>query len=209
MAKARLPKVTEAQVRKLGTSQSLERGKRYFNDGAIIDPILQSNELRAQCAGSGYEPYELSITFDKTGIAEMECACPYEQGGACKHLVALLLTCVRKSQAIRRLDSLDKMLAERSKKDLVEIIKGMVKHDAKLIHVIELATAGPRPGKPMNVTAYRNQASRAMNSESPQMIERELRSLREAAARLAKAGDWLNAGAIYHAAHIRLKLCGK
>ncbi len=39
-----------------------------------------------------------------------------------------------------------------------------------------------------------------MNSESPQMIERELKSLRETAARLAKAGDWLNACAIYHVA---------
>ena len=200
MAKESLPKITEAQVRKLATPQSFERGQRYFKDGAIIEPVLQGDELRAECAGSEYEPYELSVTFDKKGVAEMDCTCPYDQGGVCKHLVALLLTCAHKPQAVRRLDSLDKMLAERSKEELIAIVKQMVKRDAKLLHVIELATAGPRPGKPMNVAAYRNQARRAMQSESPQMIERELKSLREAAARLAKAGDWLNAGAIYHAA---------
>lgn len=200
MAKESLPKLTEAQVRKLATAQSFERGQRYFKDGAIIEPVLQGDELRAECAGSEYEPYELSVTFDKKGVAEMDCTCPYDQGGVCKHLVALLLTWTRKPEAVRRLDSLDKMLAERSKEELIAIVKQMVKRDATLLHVIELATAGPRPGKPMNVTAYRNQARRAMQSESPQMIERELKSLREVAARLAKGGDWLNAGAIYHVA---------
>jgi len=200
MAKEVFPKLTEAQVRKLATPQSFERGQRYFKDGAIVEPLLQGNELRAECAGSDDEPYELSVEFDKKGVAEMDCTCPYDQGGACKHLVALLLTCIRQPQAIRRLDSLDKILAERGKEELIAIIKQMVKRDAKLLQVIELAAAAPKPGKPMSVTVYRNQARRAMNSESPQMIERELKSLREAAARLAKAGDWLSAGAIYHAA---------
>jgi uncharacterized Zn finger protein len=200
MAKEVFPKLTEAQVRKLATPQSLERGQRYFKDGAIVEPLLQGNELRAECAGSDYKPYELSVAFEKKGVLEMDCTCPYDQGGACKHLVALLLTCIHKPQAIRRLDSLDKMLAERSKEELIAIIKQMVKRDAKLLQVIELAAAAPKPGKPMNVTVYRNQARRAMNSESPRMIERELKSLRETAARLAKAGDWLSAGAIYHAA---------
>src|SRR5262249_23661274 len=158
------------------------------------------NELRAECNGSEYEPYELSVTFNKKSVTEMDCTCPYDQGGVCKHLVALLLTYMHKPQAVRQLDSLDKTLTERSNDELIAIIKRMVKRDGKRLHVIELASAGPKPGKPMNVAAYRNQAHRAMNSESPQMIERELKSLRETAARLAKAGDWLNAGAIYHVA---------
>jgi uncharacterized Zn finger protein len=139
MAKEVFPKLTEAQVRKLATPQSFERGQRYFKDGAIVEPLLQGNEVRAECAGSDDDPYELSVEFDKKGVAEMDCTCPYDQGGACKHLVALLLTCIHKPQAVRWLDSLDKMLAERGKEELIAIIKQMVKRDAKLLHVIELA----------------------------------------------------------------------
>jgi uncharacterized Zn finger protein len=123
MAKESLPKLTEAQVRKLATAQSFERDQRYLKDGAIIEPLMQGSALRAQCAGSDYEPYELSVTFDKNGVAEMDCTCAYDQGGACKHLVALLLTCVHQPQAVRRLNSLDRMLAEHNKEDLIEIIR--------------------------------------------------------------------------------------
>jgi uncharacterized Zn finger protein len=200
MAKESLPKLTEAQVRKLATAQSFERGQHHLKDGAIIEPVLQGSELRAQCAGSDYEPYELSATFDKNAVVEMDCTCPYDHGGACKHPVALPLTYVYQLQAVRRLNSLDRMLAEHSKEDLIAIIKQMVKRDAKLLQVIELAAAGPKPGKPMNVTAHRNQARRAMQSESLQLMVRELKSLRQTAAQTAKAGDWLNAGAIYHVA---------
>ena len=46
MAKKSLPKLTEAQVRKLASAQSFERGERYYRDGAIIDPVQQDLVLR-------------------------------------------------------------------------------------------------------------------------------------------------------------------
>jgi hypothetical protein len=75
------------------------------------------------------------------------------------------------------------MLAEHGKEELIAIINQMGKRDAKLLQVIELAAAGPKPDKPMNVTAYRNQAPRAMQSESLQLMVRELKSLRQTARR--------------------------
>jgi hypothetical protein len=49
------------------------------------------------------------------------------------------------------------------------------------------------------VSAYRTQARRAMQHETPRSVERELKSLRDTAARIAQGGDALSAGAIYHA----------
>jgi tetratricopeptide (TPR) repeat protein len=83
---------------------------------------------------------------------------------------------------------------------LIEIIKAVVKRDPAMKEVVDLAMAAPKPGKPMNVSAYRQQARRTMETESPEAIENGLMNLRDAAARLAKSGDWLNAGAIYHVA---------
>src|SRR5205085_2624801 len=71
----------------------------------------------------------------------------------------------------------------------------------ELLSVVELTTQTQesKQGQPLNVSAYRTQARRAMQHETPRSVERELKALRDTAARLATGGDALNAGAIYHA----------
>lgn len=201
MVKEKLPRLTEAHVRKLASEQSFARGVDYFHEGAILEPVSQGMELRAECAGSEYEPYQISVTLDAKGIAQTSCTCPYDWGGICKHLVALLLTYVHQPQTFHALPPLDKMLVDKSRDELIVIIQDMLKHKPELMSVVELTTAtqGIKQGKPMNVSAYRTQARRAMQHEMPRSIEKELKSLRDTAARLAQGGDTLNAGAIYHA----------
>jgi tetratricopeptide (TPR) repeat protein len=94
----------------------------------------------------------------------------------------------------------DKMLAQSSREELIGIIKAIVKRDPSMKEVVDLAVAAPKPGKPMNVSVYREQARRTMVTESREAIENGLMNLRDIAAQLAKSGDWLNAGAIYHVA---------
>ncbi len=200
MPKDKLPRLTEAQVRKLATPQSFERGQKYFRNEAIIEPVIQGMELRAQCEGSEDEPYQVSATLGKGGVAETSCDCPYDYGGVCKHIVALLLTYVHEPQHFRALSSLKITLNEFSKEELIELIGGMVKAQPKLMAQIELLSAAPKSGRPLNVATYRSQARSALRSESPRTIEKNLKALRDVAAKLAKAGDWLNAGAIYHVA---------
>ncbi len=201
MTKEKLPKLTEAQVRALASAQSFERGLSYYQDGAIVEPVSQGMELRAECVGSEYEPYQISVTLDAKGVAGTSCTCPYDWGGICKHLVALLLTYVRQPQAFHMLQPLDRMLAGKSRDELIVIIQDLLRHKPELMPVVELTTAtqGAKQGKPLNVSAYRTQARRALQHERPRSIERELKSLGEVAARLALGGDALNAGAIYHA----------
>jgi uncharacterized Zn finger protein len=201
MPKGKLPKLTEAQIRALASAQSFERGKGYYQDGAIVAPLQQGLELRAECTGSEYEPYQISVTLNTKGIAETSCTCPYDWGGICKHIVALLLAYVHNPQAIRHMEPLDKMLAGKSKDDLIVIIQDMLRHQPGLNSVVELSTETQeiKQGKPINVSVYRTQARRAMQHESSRSVERDLKVLGETAARLAKGGDFVTAGAIYHA----------
>ena len=201
MPKEKLPKLTEAQVRALASAQSFERGLGYYQDGALVEPLRQGLELRAECEGSEYEPYQISVTLGAKGVAESSCTCPYDWGGICKHIVALLLAYAHNPQAFRVIEPLDRMLADKSKDELIAIIQDILRHKPDLISVVELTTQtqGIKRGQPMNVSVYRTQARRAMQHEIPRSVERELKSLREVAAQLAKGGDALNAGAIYHA----------
>jgi uncharacterized Zn finger protein len=201
MAKGKLPRLTEAHIRNLASGPSFERGETYYRDGAILDPICQATYLLAHCEGSEYEPYRVSVILAEGGIAETSCTCPYDYGGICKHIVALLLTYVHQPRAFRFIPPLDELLAGRSQEELIALIGEMIKQEPELLSLVELsvATEQARQGKPLEVTAYRHQARRALRHESERVVEKELRSLREMAARFAKANDWLNAGAIYHA----------
>jgi len=42
-----------------------------------------------------------------------------------------------------------------------------VKRDPTMKELVDLAMTTPKPGKPMNVSAYRQQARRTMETESP------------------------------------------
>src|SRR5437763_10008489 len=129
MAKEKLPRLTEAMVRALATDQSFERGKSYYRDGAVSETVRQGMELRGECAGSEYEPYEISVTFNAKGIADTSCTCPYEYGGICKHTVALLLTYVHQPQAFRANASVEERLKNCSKEELLAIINTILKQD--------------------------------------------------------------------------------
>jgi uncharacterized Zn finger protein len=201
MAEEKLPHLTEADVRGLASEKSFERGETYYRDRAILEPVRQARELRAQCEGSDYEPYQVSATLTKSGIAETSCTCPYDYGGICKHTVALLLTYVHEPQAFRSIPPLATLLAGRNREELVALIGEMVKREPELLSLVELSveTKQAARGSPPDVSVYRRQTRRALRHESEHAVEKELRALRELAARSAKSGDWLNAGAIYHA----------
>ncbi len=201
MAEGKLPRLTETDIRNLASAKSFERGETYYRDGAVLDPICQEAHLRAKCEGSDYEPYQASATLAKNGIAETSCTCPYDYGGICKHIVALLLTYVHEPQSFRFIPPLSKLLAGRNREELIALIGEMIKREPELLSLVELSSATEQAtqGKPLDVAAYRRQARRALRHKNEHVVEKELRALREPAARSAKAGDWLNAGAIYHA----------
>jgi uncharacterized Zn finger protein len=197
MADEKLPRLTESHIRNLASESSFERGTNYYRDRAVLEPIRQEMELRALCEGSDYEPYQVSVKLAKSGIAETSCTCPYDYGGICKHIVALLLAYVHEPQSFRSIPPLTALLAGLSQEELIALIGEMIKREPELLSLVELsiATEQARQGKPLDVAAYRRQVRRALQHESPHMVEKELRSLRELAASLDKAGDWLNAGA--------------
>lgn len=207
MAKENMPRLSEAKVRQLASAQSFERGQNYYSNEAILEPVRQGMTLRAQCEGSEDESYDVSATLNQHGVATVSCTCSYDWGGACKHIVALLLTYIHDPQAFRVVPPLETLLATCSRETLMAMIDEMVQREPGFMSVVELAAATPasqqasgKSDKPIDVSMHRQQARRAMQSENPHRIESDLRGLCKAAARLAESGDWLSAGAVYHVA---------
>ena len=145
MDEEKLPPLTEAHIRNLATRPSFERGENYYHQGAILEPVRQAGNLLAQCEGSDYEPYQVSATLDEDGIAATLCSCPYDFGGICKHVVALLLTYLHEPESFRCVPPLSELLSACSRDDLIKLVGELIRHEPGLLSLVELLVAPLKP----------------------------------------------------------------
>ncbi|HBY99399.1 MAG TPA: hypothetical protein DEP84_36590 [Chloroflexi bacterium] len=190
-----LPHLTEAIIRRHTDPQSFERGARYYNQGAILNPVRQGNELRAECEGSQYQPYRVSVTLGEQGITDYDCSCP--RGGFCKHVVALLLTWVHEPDEFHVMAPVDELLAQHSREELIALVKEIIARQPDLVRLLELPL-GPIDARPFDPEPFRRQVQYALSRDDAEWVARELERVRETADGYLEAGTPTAAGALYH-----------
>ena len=83
-------RISKEMIRALASAKSFARG-RLPDDGAVSDLLRRGDRLTAEVEGSEFVPYQVSIRLHGDGVADAHCTCPYDWGGYCKHIVAVLL----------------------------------------------------------------------------------------------------------------------
>ena len=136
------PDITEDQIQDRCTKQVFARGEGYFYEEAIENAILHGWTLSATCQGSEVTPYRVSVELTPTGIADTECSCPYDWGGDCKHIVALLLTYVHEPDEIHSVEPILTAIAEKPRATLLHIISELLKREPTLVLIVETYTDG-------------------------------------------------------------------
>ena len=134
------PDITEDQIQDRCTKPVFSRGESYFHEGAIENPIFHDDTLSANCQGSEYTPYSVSVKLTPTGIADAECSCPYDWDGDCKHIVALLLTYVHEPDEIHSIEPILTAIDEKPRDTLLSIISELLKHAPTLVSIVETYT---------------------------------------------------------------------
>ena len=133
----RYPNITEDQIQERCTKQVFSRGEDYFYNETIENPMFHGWTLSANCYGSEDDPYRVSVTLTSTGIADTECSCPYDWGGDCKHVVALLLTYVHEIDEIQSIEPILTVLAEKPRATLLHIISELLKREPALLPLVK------------------------------------------------------------------------
>lgn len=131
------PPITENDLLKAADEKVFARGENYFESGAIVKPVRIGNVLVARCHGSDYQPYRVKVVFGKKKVTEAMCTCPYDFGGYCKHIVALLLTHIRAPELIEVKPAVKEALADWERDDLVIIIAQMVDYNPDLYGLLD------------------------------------------------------------------------
>ncbi len=133
-----LPSVNEAAIRSHASEKSFQRGESYYRQGAVVSVIQRENTLIGKVEGSEYEPYRVSVQFDKGGIAIATCTCPYNFSGWCKHIIATLLKSLHSSKDIQQRPSLSELLAPLTREQLQTLLENLSVEQPELIEQIEL-----------------------------------------------------------------------
>lgn len=128
---------TEADIRAGATAPSFENGEIYRYSGRVSDAIRRGNLLTAEVAGSDFAPYKVAITLaDGGSIGRATCTCPYDWGGFCKHIVAVLLMALKKDAVTVKPD-MDTLLAGLTEAQLRRIIRAVAEGQPAFVAAIE------------------------------------------------------------------------
>lgn len=134
----KLTNLSESFIKEFAGTTIFGRGKEYFKDRMVeeIAYDLARDHIEAEVSGSSGYLYDVAITAASRGV-DAECSCPFE-GYPCKHIVAVLLTFLKKK------DDLLKQSTERKKKliSLKERVRALSKD--RLAEIL-LSLAGKYP----------------------------------------------------------------
>lgn len=87
-----LTDLTVAEIRRVCTERSYERGVGYYHSGRITSVRLAGSTVRATVEGTDEYNVELAWKGRRGGgRGEYYCDCPYSYEGECKHVVSVLL----------------------------------------------------------------------------------------------------------------------
>ena len=131
------PIITEAAIRDLARPQSYDRGEKYYKQGAVREVTRRGNRLEAAVEGSQYEPYQIQIELDESGVVNTMCSCLYDHGGICKHRVAVLLTYIRNPDEISQRPPISKLVADTNPAELRDLLVALVERRPDLAEWIE------------------------------------------------------------------------
>lgn len=141
--------LSETLIQRYCSSESFRRGQHYYGQGAIVSAAHRGCVLEAEVAGSDFAPYNVRVSFDEAGITDAACSCPYDWGGWCKHIVAVLLLYVHEPESVGELPALEDTLSELGRDQLQNLLLKLAERDPSVAGVIEgelsLSTSSKSP----------------------------------------------------------------
>ena len=131
------PTYTESFIRLHATPKSFERGAEYYYDGYVLSMEQRGDELVGQVEGSQYEAYQVRITFTGDTVESAFCDCPYDWGGWCKHVVAVLMAALHEPETVKERPTLGSLLDDLDHEQLQTLIRYLAARRPDLVADVE------------------------------------------------------------------------
>jgi len=119
--------LTVTEIERLCDSRIFARGSEYFLSGAVVDRVHHPAGIGARVLGA--RNYRVRIG----GGLHFRCTCPFDLGGACKHVVATLLAWREEPHTFVDEDPVTRAITRLSKRELCAILRELADEDPTLV----------------------------------------------------------------------------
>ena len=118
------------------TPTSFDRGRDYYDSGMVERAVRRGNRLFAEVQGSSFAPYSVTAILRGRDF-EASCDCPYDWGGYCKHIAAMMLSFIYDEGRFEERVPLEDALAGMDADDLRALIIRMIVANPYLMDELE------------------------------------------------------------------------
>ena len=194
-----IPGLTRSTIRAYSSDQSFARGENYYRSGAVRSVQKRDGWVDGRVAGSSAELYRVDIRPDPSDIPHAICSCPYDWGGWCKHIVAVMLVCLEKPAEVTERKSLTEKLQKLNKNQLIELVQHMVDTDYDLGLLVDATILSSSEPDADKIRPFVKSLIRSVGHEwrASARIADGLHKIISQAEMLAKQNRWLDASAVY------------
>ncbi len=137
-------------IRTLATDNSYYRGEQYLRMGKVRNLVIDDNTYRAHVHGT--HRYVVEIWGDGEQLA-CTCTCPYDWGGICKHIVAVMLSILQREESDQQIEHittakpqasipLDELLTSLSAEKLRSFVRVQAAEFPQLAENLQIFSAG-------------------------------------------------------------------
>ncbi|MEK7619481.1 MAG: SNF2-related protein [Patescibacteria group bacterium] len=146
-------------LREISKSESFRRGKAYVSEVENVQ-ISRTSTGSLSIKGNVYGTYRyevsLIVTSDGSRVVRYQCSCPYDFGGACKHVVALGLVALRRSVILddHPLDDVLNVLRDFAEKHRTPLTEGQLQDLAKRLRHLPIQQGLSSPVEPLRIIEH-------------------------------------------------------
>ncbi len=119
----------------------------------------------------------MNVQMGECGIQDASCTCPYDLGGYCKHIIALLLTYIYHPDVFSEQKNINELLGDVDKDALVRLVVKMVEKNPDLYSWLQTAISA-ETDKSKPVKSQNKRKTEVSKSVYKRQIQGILRSLR-------------------------------
>ena len=144
------PAFDKATIRTHATDNSYYRGEQYLKTGRVRKLVSAGDTYRAQVHGS--HRYVVEIRKELENL-DCSCTCPYDWGGICKHIVAVMLLVLQHHESGQQIERiapaeptatipLEDLLASLSAEKLLSFVRLQAAEFPQLAENLQIFSAG-------------------------------------------------------------------
>src|SRR5205085_4644225 len=173
-----ITKLTEAVIRAGANDKSFQRGRELYRSGAISNTAIQGHTLSGECEGNESPFYKVHAELDDGGIRSATCSCPYDFGGYCKHVIALLLAYAQRPKQFAVRQEPTELLSDLTREQLLALVTKLLREQPDLYEWVETALTLPTSGKAKSKTAKRKRVDAAVYQRRVRAVMNSLDHMR-------------------------------